>query len=142
MSSVYVFMCVCIVGVLSFCFFFFKQKTAYEMRISDWSSDVCSSDLNLIAASFPTAPEIVDKTVRFAVNSGDIGCTRIGKATSQIAAHIIVSVARLEGGRARRNHDAEVETGIRRSEERRVGKEGVSKCISRRSTYHKKKQHK
>src|SRR3546814_19847692 len=34
---------------MSFCcfcwFFFFKQKTAYEMRISDWSSDVCSSDL-------------------------------------------------------------------------------------------------
>src|SRR3546814_2011571 len=28
-----------------FGFFFFKQKTAYEMRISDWSSDVCSSDL-------------------------------------------------------------------------------------------------
>src|SRR3546814_10329970 len=27
------------------CFFFFKQKTAYEMRISDWRSDVCSSDL-------------------------------------------------------------------------------------------------
>src|SRR3546814_13941116 len=32
----------CVVFVL---FFFFKQKTAYEMRISDWSSDVCSSDL-------------------------------------------------------------------------------------------------
>src|SRR3546814_8117343 len=31
--------------VVVFCFFFFKQKTAYEMRISDWSSDVCSSDL-------------------------------------------------------------------------------------------------
>src|SRR3546814_10788281 len=30
---------------LFFFFFFFKQKTAYEMRISDWSSDVCSSDL-------------------------------------------------------------------------------------------------
>src|SRR3546814_17919598 len=30
------------------CFFFFKQKTAYEMRISDWSSDVCSSDLKLV----------------------------------------------------------------------------------------------
>src|SRR3546814_2049444 len=29
----------------NFLFFFFKQKTAYEMRISDWSSDVCSSDL-------------------------------------------------------------------------------------------------
>src|SRR3546814_7345800 len=53
--------CLCIdlwssgVGVLYLCtyldvslallFFFFKQKTAYEMRISDWSSDVCSSDL-------------------------------------------------------------------------------------------------
>src|SRR3546814_5081006 len=34
-----------IVCVLMFLFFFFKQKTAYEMRISDWSSDVCSSDL-------------------------------------------------------------------------------------------------
>src|SRR3546814_7814064 len=33
----------CYCGV--FYFFFFKQKTAYEMRISDWSSDVCSSDL-------------------------------------------------------------------------------------------------
>src|SRR3546814_20027559 len=31
------------------CFFFFKQKTAYEMRISDWSSDVCSSDLVIAA---------------------------------------------------------------------------------------------
>src|SRR3546814_7978655 len=43
------FMChscdlVCFVFLL-FLFFFFKQKTAYEMRISDWSSDVCSSDL-------------------------------------------------------------------------------------------------
>src|SRR3546814_1869507 len=32
-----------------FVFFFFKQKTAYEMRISDWSSDVCSSDLRVRA---------------------------------------------------------------------------------------------
>src|SRR3546814_2364205 len=42
MSFVHVF--------FSFCFlffFFFKQKTAYEMRISDWSSDVCSSDLKM-----------------------------------------------------------------------------------------------
>src|SRR3546814_6362978 len=35
---------------LVFVFFFFKQKTAYEMRISDWSSDVCSSDLDLVQA--------------------------------------------------------------------------------------------
>src|SRR3546814_5355287 len=33
--------------LLVYQFFFFKQKTAYEMRISDWSSDVCSSDLKL-----------------------------------------------------------------------------------------------
>src|SRR3546814_8793493 len=48
------------------CFFFFKQKTAYEMRISDWSSDVCSSDLRSLdqgigrprpAKSFATAGE-------------------------------------------------------------------------------------
>src|SRR3546814_12612430 len=32
-------------GMVCFVLFFFKQKTAYEMRISDWSSDVCSSDL-------------------------------------------------------------------------------------------------
>src|SRR3546814_9590373 len=32
-------------------FFFFKQKTAYEMRISDWSSDVCSSDLHFLQAN-------------------------------------------------------------------------------------------
>src|SRR3546814_4950720 len=36
------FLCMCIVFSI---FFFFKQKTSYEMRISDWSSDVCSSDL-------------------------------------------------------------------------------------------------
>src|SRR3546814_6771790 len=43
------FLCVfCFRGFAFFfccCFFFFKQKTAYELRISDWSSDVCSSDL-------------------------------------------------------------------------------------------------
>src|SRR3546814_8521662 len=37
------FLCFLVFG--SCCVFFFKQKTAYEVRISDWSSDVCSSDL-------------------------------------------------------------------------------------------------
>src|SRR3546814_5975577 len=37
--------------------FFFKQKTAYEMRISDWSSDVCSSDLSASPSSSATVPE-------------------------------------------------------------------------------------
>src|SRR3546814_10586916 len=40
-------MLVILCTILYLCFFFFfKQKTAYEMRISDWSSDVCSSDLD------------------------------------------------------------------------------------------------
>src|SRR3546814_10163064 len=48
-------------------FFFFKQKTAYELRISDWSSDVCSSDLSLEAgmtvdiSSHDRARERLDK---------------------------------------------------------------------------------
>src|SRR3546814_3579572 len=37
--------CFIVFELFLFFFFFFKQKTAYEMRISDWSSDVCSSDL-------------------------------------------------------------------------------------------------
>src|SRR3546814_2580448 len=52
--------------VYTFVFFFFKQKTAYEMRISDWSSDVCSSDLpdrrrastNAMPVTPPTASTI------------------------------------------------------------------------------------
>src|SRR3546814_2425875 len=35
--------------------FFFKQKTAYELRISDWSSDVCSSDLHYVVAAYMLA---------------------------------------------------------------------------------------
>src|SRR3546814_5661696 len=42
----------CFSSVLTSCFFFFKQKTAYEMRISDWSSDVCSSDLRELDIHF------------------------------------------------------------------------------------------
>src|SRR3546814_9155922 len=42
-------------------FFFFKQKTAYEMRISDWSSDVCSSDLGRLARHGCTAEFLVDR---------------------------------------------------------------------------------
>src|SRR3546814_21170166 len=39
--------------VFSYFFFFFKQKTAYDMRISDWSSDVCSSDLSATSMPLP-----------------------------------------------------------------------------------------
>src|SRR3546814_2455660 len=44
-------------------FFFFKQKTAYEMRISDWSSDVCSSDLALSPLGPTAAPVIANVVV-------------------------------------------------------------------------------
>src|SRR3546814_4328007 len=40
---------------------FFKQKTAYEMRISDWSSDVCSSDLTVQIAAVGDHPRLVDR---------------------------------------------------------------------------------
>src|SRR3546814_4209324 len=50
------------VKVLCVCsFFFFKQKTAYEMRISDWSSDVCSSDLHQGHPPFRSR-SIIDRT--------------------------------------------------------------------------------
>src|SRR3546814_14016732 len=53
MYTVYVWYCIIICV-----FFFFKQKTAYEMRISDWSSDVCSSDL--LGAGIG-APKVVEQ---------------------------------------------------------------------------------
>src|SRR3546814_1442965 len=46
-------------SVYCYVFFFFKQKTAYEMRISDWSSDVCSSDLD--AAGLDDAAGLHDR---------------------------------------------------------------------------------
>src|SRR3546814_8505556 len=51
-------------------FFFFNQKTAYEMRISDWSSDVCSSDLDLQGpklrvGTFPDGPIRLEKGAAF-----------------------------------------------------------------------------
>src|SRR3546814_3639149 len=46
-------------------FFFFKQKTAYELRISDWSSDVCSSDLEFRSITAPAvvvdAPQLLNR---------------------------------------------------------------------------------
>src|SRR3546814_5571062 len=56
---------------MCFSFFFFKQKTAYEMRISDWSSDVCSSDLILVAQPAADPLEIgVDRARDFALVKG------------------------------------------------------------------------
>src|SRR3546814_4490049 len=55
-------LCACLIVVVILMsivvFFFFKQKTAYEMRISDWSSDVCSSDLRSPASGTPAARRV------------------------------------------------------------------------------------
>src|SRR3546814_1046106 len=97
--------------------FFFKQKTAYEMRISDWSSDVCSSDLatggenqadlRVLAPGIDRLPDLVEEA---AVRTHAVGVVGM-QCTDQ-------------GGLAHR------------SEERRVGKECVSTCSSRWSQYH------
>src|SRR3546814_1637423 len=44
--------CFLVLFIVILFFFFFKQKTAYELRISDWSSDVCSSDLTVLGTKF------------------------------------------------------------------------------------------
>src|SRR3546814_6494101 len=93
--------------------FFFKQKTAYEMRISDWSSDVCSSDL-LIAA--------------------DVGLH--GKPVASLARLIDAAAGVQELRLARRALISMRYALDLRSEERRVGKECVSTCRSRWSPYH------
>src|SRR3546814_6299969 len=53
----YLFVGILFHGVCACVFFFFKQKTAYEMRISDWSSDVCSSDLRGFVLLQGSAPD-------------------------------------------------------------------------------------
>src|SRR3546814_4522895 len=86
---------------------FFKQKTAYEMRISDWSSDVCSSDLLAKIAKHV----LCDHRRLLARGGGRLGVRRAHRVAERI------------------------DVGIR-SAERRVGKECVSTCRSRWSPYH------
>src|SRR3546814_5952107 len=77
-------------------FFFFKQKTAYEMRISDWSSDVCSSDLfeapRLVAFFVALRPnrQALEQAAPF-----DVGRKAVDRHTRLNAPHI--SLAQHEG---------------------------------------------
>src|SRR3546814_17534420 len=57
-------------------FFFCKQKTAYEMRISDWSSDVCSSDLDLEVAAVQHTVMCVGTICAFLRTGGDVPVER------------------------------------------------------------------
>src|SRR3546814_10799890 len=103
-------------------FFFFKQKTAYEMRISDWSSDVCSSDL------------LADRITRL----------ELGRAVREVQPRMLHLVGNVRVVEAPESEGVEVLAatvvhevhGAHRSEERRVGKECVSTCRSRWSPYH------
>src|SRR3546814_13801934 len=112
-------------------FFFFKQKTAYEMRISDWSSDVCSSDLATAAAW--TASERASSSRPWAIAACASSSARRAWETSS-AAYWSASAfpARATACRA----------AASRSEERRVVEECVSTCRTRRSPDNLKNKHK
>src|SRR3546814_3090095 len=98
-------------------FFFFKQKTAYEMRISDWSSDVCSSDLSMaLPVALPPQPLRRRRSMLAPRNRDLHPPLRQGNA-----APAAPPCANMPGDR---------------SEERRVGKECVSTGRSRWSPYH------
>src|SRR3546814_17656485 len=99
------------------------------MRISDWSSDVCSSDLDseqhLVAARFE-----VDGHVAVAVSGEDEAARRIAFDDAALHALLVGEAIRML---ARRIGELVVAP---RSEERRVGKECVSTCRSRWGPYH------
>src|SRR3546814_13711371 len=110
-------------------FFFFKQKTAYEMRISDWSSDVCSSDLVREALSRLDAEGLVISSNQRGFRIAPISIDDLQDLTS---VRIDVEINCLK--HSLRLGDLGWETNLVaafRSEERRVGKECVSTCRSR-----------
>src|SRR3546814_9681684 len=105
------------------CIFFFKQKTAYEMRISDWSSDVCSSDLDrtimralkfmlpaAVAACAFAAPAIAQEGVpEAALDSGDTAW--LLTATALVLLMTIPGVALFYGGMVRKMNVLSTEIG-------------------------------
>src|SRR3546814_4376391 len=104
-------------------FFFFKQKTAYEMRIGDWSSDVCSSDLpDLVGGALALEQ---DQHVRMLARQLRLQRLDQGRCNVQDGGGEHIAFG-FEQGQRRQG----------RSEERRVGKECVSTCRSRWSPYH------
>src|SRR3546814_17807319 len=140
-----------------FCFFFFKQMTAYEMRISDWSSDVCSSDLVIAEATganvflvqdgkiHTPAPDcfldgitrrtVIDLARRrgYEVIERQIQPEELAKTQEVFLTGTAVEVTPVAEIDKYRFAAGEI---TRRSEERRVGKESVSTCRSRWSPDH------
>src|SRR3546814_10777009 len=114
------------------CFFFFKQKTAYEMRISDWSSDVCSSDLLAVHDDHAVAGLI---EAGQHVEDGGLATARVADDAGELAL-LDAEVNVLEHGHAGKLFGETFNLEECRSEERRVGKECVSTCRSRWSPDH------
>src|SRR3546814_15641057 len=119
-------MCDIQLGVVRMCFFC-KQKTAYEMRISDWSSDVCSSDLPAMAKDWPSRSSNVVFARRV---------WRPGIVSPLMTTEADGSIELTSGATTRL-----MRPSSSRSEERRVGKECVSTCRSRWSPCPEKKKH-
>src|SRR3546814_7131463 len=107
-------------GVTRCYLFFFKQKTAYDMRISDWSSDVCSSDLH----------QMLDQFLQLAMRRRGIE-RHVGRARQRDAPLGFARGMFRPFIGEQDDRLGEVERGEFRSEERRVGKECVSTCRSR-----------
>src|SRR3546814_19981023 len=102
--------------------FFFKQKTAYDMRISDWSSDVCSSDLEYIGLAIGVS-DLLSAQPAGKIHLG-ANAIFISDATESVCIAIPAD-CRLKG------ESALCKKRQCGSEERRVGKECVSTCRSR-----------
>src|SRR3546814_2236942 len=113
-------------------FFFFKQKTAYEMRISDWSSDVCSSDL---VADVAHASGLKVYSEALEDNRPQIGDDMAMRSHADVPMAAMWHFAGTT--RPKPTYIADIKGAASvRSEERRVGKECVSTCRSRWSPYH------
>src|SRR3546814_1637409 len=113
-------------------FLFFKQKTAYELRISDWSSDVCSSDLasGLQVSDSRRVPDTCIST-----SSGPLYLGHIRMHLQQPARNLQEIRYPGRGQVAFVDHINGLFAQVR-SEERRVGNECVSTCRSRWPPYH------
>src|SRR3546814_20767042 len=132
-------------------FFFFKQKTAYEMRISDWSSDVCSSDLPELTVlsqvverlsaprRYPAACLLAPYLKRIDALLCKIPMEVPGNFIEPPQKQRLATIVAFRND-PKKLRDAAIDTFIDRSEERRVGKECVSTCRSRWSPYHSKKK--
>src|SRR3546814_2773037 len=120
-------LCVCL-----FCFFFFKQKTAYEMRISDWSSDVCSSDLakrSQLGAHYTDRDKIMMIVRPVIIEPLEAEWAEVREKIASAMDKVAAAKARVPKTQSEaRKVFAAARRAEERSEERSVGKECVRTC--------------